>query len=117
MGTVRARFRKLLIIAMGASVYFSTAFSLKIGRVWERLTIPDAVCGNGGQYYAYLSRKDPSRLAVSFMGGGACWDKNSCTGIASAPMTNAYPPVNFLMGFESNDAQKSPLAGDSMLYF
>ena len=47
---------------------------------WEKVTIPEARCGDGSSYFVYLKRGDPRRLSVDFMGGGICWNFFTCWG-------------------------------------
>ena len=48
---------------------------------WERIEIPGTKCSDGSQYKFWIYDSPTSdNLAVSFEGGGACWDYASCSG-------------------------------------
>lgn len=65
------------------------------GKVWKRVELPGAVCGNGSQYKFYVRVNPASKdLVVNFEGGGACWDYESCSGkwgIRGAANINGIP--------------------------
>lgn len=52
--------------------------------VWETVTLPystGASCGNGTPYRFFINRTPFNRnYALTFEGGGACWDQESCEG-------------------------------------
>ena len=51
-------------------------------RSWDRIEIPGAVCGDGLPYSVFVDPKPKSKnLLIEFMGGGACWDYNTCYGV------------------------------------
>lgn len=89
----------------------STAFA----RVWERIEIPGAVCGNGEVYSVFLAPDLPDKLIVEFMGGGACWSEATCYG--SNSLVNIRPidfPMSTVM---SQESLGHPWRHDSGLYF
>lgn len=47
-------------------------------RDWDRIEIPGAVCGDGLPYAVFVSKKASNNLIVEFMGGGACWNFETC---------------------------------------
>ena len=51
---------------------------------WEMVELPPetgAACGNGSPYRFFVNRTPFSRdVAITYEGGGACWDQNSCLG-------------------------------------
>jgi hypothetical protein len=50
---------------------------------WERIEIPGTECGNGSQYKFWVYDSPTSQnLLISFEGGGACWDYETCSGQA-----------------------------------
>jgi hypothetical protein len=50
---------------------------------WQRVEIPGTLCGNGSQYKFWVYDSPTSQnLLVSFEGGGACWDYETCSGQA-----------------------------------
>lgn len=51
-------------------------------RSWNRVQIPGAVCGDGLPYSVFVDPKaETKNLLVEFMGGGACWDFQTCYGV------------------------------------
>lgn len=50
------------------------------GDVFDKIAIPDAVCGNGTQYNVYIRRGNPAKVLMHFEGGGACWNRGTCFG-------------------------------------
>ena len=62
---------------------------------WVRVEIPGTVCSNGSQYrFWYYDSPTSNNMAISFEGGGACWDYPSCsgqTGILGAANPNGIP--------------------------
>jgi hypothetical protein len=60
-------------------------------RTWEKVELPDTVCGNNSQYKFWVNWSNTSdNLVVVFEPGGACWDFDSCTG-ATGVMGAANP--------------------------
>lgn len=66
--------------------------------VWETVELSlatGASCGNGTPYRFFVNRTPlNSHLAVTFEGGGACWDQDACEGIGEYSATNpdGIPP-------------------------
>jgi hypothetical protein len=62
---------------------------------WERIEIPGTLCGNGSQYKFWVYDSPSSQnLLISFEGGGACWDYETCSGqagILGAANPNGLP--------------------------
>jgi hypothetical protein len=69
----------LLCKALVALTLFLASTSA-FARGWERIYIPDAVCGDGFPYSVLVSKGDPQKLLVEFQGGGACWSAETCYG-------------------------------------
>ena len=82
----------------------------------ETITIPNAKCGNGGPYSVFIDQRDDEKLMVEFMGGGACWDYESCFIL---PHTWIFPVPNLksLSLFTNNDYEKNFLKDHSKIYF
>jgi dienelactone hydrolase len=65
---------------------------------WETVELPassGASCGNGTPYRFFVNRTPLSRdLAVTYEGGGACWDQKACLGEGKLGATNpnGVPP-------------------------
>ena len=49
-------------------------------RQWKKVMIPGAQCGSGAPYAVWIDKKSKSKLAIEFMGGGACWSAATCFG-------------------------------------
>ncbi|MFO1339285.1 MAG: pectin acetylesterase-family hydrolase [Burkholderiaceae bacterium] len=69
--------------------------------VWETITLPldsGAACGNGTPYRFFVNRTPlNSHLAITFEGGGACWDQDACEGIGQYSATNPDGiPANYM---------------------
>lgn len=60
--------------------------------IWETVELPmssGASCGNGTPYRFFVNRTPlNSHLAITFEGGGACWDQDACEGIGEYSATN-----------------------------
>ncbi|WP_374567094.1 pectin acetylesterase-family hydrolase [Ideonella sp.] len=60
--------------------------------VWETVELPlssGAACGNGTPYRFFVNRTPlNNHLAITFEGGGACWDQDACEGIGDYSATN-----------------------------
>ncbi|HVR62634.1 MAG TPA: pectin acetylesterase-family hydrolase [Polyangia bacterium] len=53
--------------------------------LWQKVELPGTVCGNGSQYKFFVNYAPSSNnLIVTFEGGGACWDYDSCSGNGGA---------------------------------
>lgn len=87
-------------------------------RSWERVVIPDAVCGSGLPYSVFVSRenKNSAKLAVEFMGGGACWSLASCYGTQISTWMFPIPKVPYYSVLSSERAAHSPVADHTMVY-
>lgn len=65
---------------------------------WEMVELPadsGAACGDGSPYRFFVNRTPLSRdVAVSYEGGGACWDQKACLGEGKlgAANPNGIPP-------------------------
>lgn len=80
-----------------------------------KITIPDAKCGNGEAYSVYLKKNSAQKLLVEFMGGGACWNYDSCFAnpkTSLAPITSPGP-----FSVLSTDGPGNPFDNSTMLYF
>ncbi len=106
-----------------ASLFFifsSLLFSSQVSaRQWQRITIPDAVCGSGLPYSVFLSTegKDQSKFAIEFMGGGACWSLATCYGTKISAWMFPLPKIPRFSILTSEDPAKSPVSEHSMLFF
>lgn len=69
--------------------------------VWETVELSMATgasCGNGTPYRFFVNRTPLNRnVAVTFEGGGACWDQDACEGIGEYSATNSDGiPANYM---------------------
>lgn len=85
-------------------------------REWQKIAISGASCGDGKPYSVYLSRKDPSKIALELMGGGACWSFATCFGPSPLAWIHDLPVIE-KSGFVSDDPAKSPVADYTLVYF
>lgn len=61
--------------------------------LWQKIKIPDAVCGLGQDYSIYYQKKNAQKLIFEFMGGGACWDGQSCLGLKKSTILSSIGPI------------------------
>ena len=48
---------------------------------WERVELPGTKCSDGSQYKFWVyDNPNSNNLVISYEGGGACWDYESCSG-------------------------------------
>ena len=70
---------------------------------WQQVELPGTMCGNGSQYRFYVyDNPNSSNLLISFEGGGACWDYDTCSGRAGL-LGAAHPngiPNNYIQEFQ-----------------
>ncbi len=70
---------------------------------WQQIELPGTMCGDGSQYRFYVYDSPTSNnLLISFEGGGACWDYDTCSGRAGV-LGAAHPngiPNNYSADFE-----------------
>lgn len=86
-------------------------------RSFKTYTIPGAVCGNGMAYKVWVDTQntEPTKLAVEFMGGGACWSLATCYGPNLRAWVHPLPKIVSKMNVMLN--KKGPLTKHSALYF
>ena len=100
---MKARTPLLALAALAALMLPSSARAIGIEDVvdggntypWLLVELPGTVCSNGSQYrFWYYDSPTSNNMAISFEGGGACWDYPSCsgqTGILGAANPNGIP--------------------------
>ena len=69
------------------------------------------------QYSVYVEIKKPNKLAIEFMGGGACWSKNTCWGPNFRTVLFPLPKLPAMSVLSSGYEQMSPLSDYSFVYF
>ena len=94
-------------------------FSLNaFARDWQSIKIPGAKCGNGSTYKVWIHKKaDVSKLAIEFMGGGACWSQATCLGSKLRAWVFPLISIPALSVFSSERSYLSPAHDASMIYF
>jgi hypothetical protein len=88
-------------------------------RNWDRIEIPGAVCGDGLPYAVFVSKKPASKnLIVEFMGGGACWNFDTCYSFQFAAWMHPIIEVPFYSYLTSDVMFLSdhPFTNDSAIY-
>jgi hypothetical protein len=100
-------YRSLVI----ACLFFS---QVAASRVFTRITLEDANCGDGKPYSFFISQGSSEKVAFEFMGGGACWDANSCFG--PGVRTWAHP-IPKLPAYSTLSHQSSFFADWTYVYF
>jgi len=85
---------------------------------WERIEIPNAKCGDGKPYSVFIKKKSSEKILVEFMGGGVCWDYNSCyKRISLFPWLHTYPIIPSYSVFTADYSNINPFVEHSKLYF
>ncbi|MFN8565225.1 MAG: pectin acetylesterase-family hydrolase [Anaerolineae bacterium] len=58
---------------------------------WARVDLSDQTqCSDGSDYRIYTRRGESDNLIVHFVGGGACWDSDTCSKPISLPQLNGF---------------------------
>lgn len=83
---------------------------------FDSIKIPGAKCANGSDYKVFINKGSSDKLLVEFMGGGACWDKKSCSLIGPRAWIYPIPNINTFSIFTSNKSD-NPFREHTMLYF
>lgn len=85
---------------------------------WERVKIPGAYCGSGAPYsiFVNLNNRDEDKLAIEFMGGGACWSAGTCIGPKTRTWIYPIPNVQYFSHFNSSDFLNDRLSNYQKVY-
>lgn len=104
----------ILALVTMIGLYRSFAFSTP-SEGWTKITIPGAKCGRGGDYTVFYKKHAAEKLLIEFMGGGACWNKQSCV---TLPLTWVYPMVEMksYSVLTSEKSELNPFKEHSNLY-
>lgn len=86
-------------------------------RNWQKIYIPEAQCGDGTPYYVFIDYKNNKKLAIEFMGGGACWDYDSCYGKNTRTKLNPIKKWPVFSVVSSGYKIASPVHDHTMIYF
>lgn len=85
---------------------------------WMEVKIPGAKCGDGKTYSILLQKKASDKIFFEFMGGGVCWDYDSCFKTFSIfPWMHNYPVINSYSVLTANHSKINPLNNHSKVYF
>lgn len=84
---------------------------------WDQIQIPGAKCGDGKPYSILLKKNNSTKLIVEFMGGGVCWDYNSCFKSGILPWMHNYPVLESYSIYTSNKSKMNPFNKHSRIYF
>jgi len=85
---------------------------------WKNIKIPGAKCGDGKDYSIFIQTKSQNKILVEFMGGGVCWDYNSCfENVSIFPWLHPYPLINSYSVATSNNSKINPFKEHSKIYF
>lgn len=88
----RTRFASMLALLLAAPLAHGGYFQ------WDMVELPlesGAACGNGSPYRFFVNRTPFSHdVAITYEGGGACWDQKACLGEGKlgASNPNGIPP-------------------------
>ncbi len=85
---------------------------------WREIQIPGAKCGDGKPYSILVQKQTGNKLLFEFMGGGVCWDYQSCfKTFAIFPWMHSYPVINSYSVMTANHSRINPLKNHSKVYF
>lgn len=84
---------------------------------WTQVQIPGARCGDGKPYNVLIQKKDQTKLIVEFMGGGVCWDYDSCFKSGLVPWLHNYPVIESYSIYTSKTSKMNPFKEHSKIYF
>jgi hypothetical protein len=109
--SVRRHFRVLFTSLLASAFVLGTASAIGIEDVvdggnsypWQEIALAGTMCGNGSQFRFYVyDNPSSNNLLVSFEGGGACWDYDTCSGRAGL-LGAAHPngiPAGYINEFQ-----------------
>ncbi len=85
---------------------------------WIEVKIPGARCGDKKDYVILLQKQASDKIMFEFMGGGVCWDYDSCfKRTAIFPWMHNYPVINSYSVLTANYSSINPLKNHSKVYF
>ena len=73
--------------------------------------VPGLVCSNGTEWAFFVSRGDPNKVLLSFQGGGACWNSNTCNSGTYTPGLNTLIELVQAEGIFDRDNPQNPFYG------
>ena len=85
---------------------------------WTEIKIPGAKCGDGKPYSILIQKKSSNKIMFEFMGGGVCWDYDSCfTKFVIFPWLHNYPVISSYSVMTAAHSNINPLKDHSKVYF
>lgn len=85
---------------------------------WIKVKIPGARCGDKKDYVVLLQKLDSDKVMFEFMGGGVCWDYDSCfKRTAIFPWMHNYPVISSYSVMTANHSNINPIKNHSKVYF
>jgi hypothetical protein len=84
---------------------------------WVEVPIPGAVCGRGEPYMVYLKYRSPEKMMIGFQGGGACWNKLTCSKLSPLAKLNPARGVDPFGAIFAPDLRSTYMADASFIYF
>ena len=108
----------LVLLLLSFNSYANSKALPEFGtRHWKKIIIPGATCGSGHPYVVWYEKRDPKKLAVEFMGGGACWSKKTCFGGKLRAWMFPLPQLPVMSRMSVAHPSVSPFWDNSMIYF
>lgn len=100
--------------------FFAFLFPLLVSsqayaRYWQVLKIPGAYCGDGSEYQVFFSRGDAKKISMEFMGGGTCWDYESCWDV-SLNLRTWIHHIPTIPSYSYLTSKESPIDDYTQLY-
>ena len=103
---VKKIFLVLLLISFSASA-----------REWNKVKIPDAKCGDGADYFVFVSPKPGKKLLIELMSGGACWSADTCWGPNLRTWIHPIPKLPSFSVLTNDQISSNPVKDASAVYF
>ena len=83
-------------------------------REWFSYNVPFARCADSQRYKVFVSPgKEPKKVAIEFMGGGACWSAETCWGPKLVTWIHPIPKVP---AYSYLTTSNSPLKDHTIIY-
>ncbi|MCO4795358.1 MAG: hypothetical protein KC493_16685 [Bacteriovoracaceae bacterium] len=83
---------------------------------FHTITVPGAYCGNGQEYKIFIKKKKSKKIVFEFMGGGACWSKETCFGPKLRAWIYPIPRLATKFSVLSSDNRANPFYDYTKVY-
>lgn len=103
--------KKLLLISL-CLFQFNT-----FAREWLKVFIPNAKCGDGTDYFVFVSNKQNKKLLIELMSGGACWSLDTCWGPNLRTWIHPIPKIPNFSVLTNDSIEENPFKDFSSVYF